>query len=101
MGDLGSNGASATTDTVSCPAVFSLRVAALSPSLGPELEHLCSLGQHVRPNRSPRGLFDPRRTKAAPNRHLFDFRGAKATSWGRRWQSWKSSRPHDRGDLRP
>jgi hypothetical protein len=30
-------------------------------------------------SRNPRGLFDPRKVKAAPARHLFDFRGAKAT----------------------
>lgn len=30
-------------------------------------------------SRNPHGLFDPRRAKAAPNRRLFDFRGAKAT----------------------
>lgn len=29
-------------------------------------------------SRNPHGLFDPRRAKAAPNRRLFDFRGAKA-----------------------
>jgi hypothetical protein len=30
-------------------------------------------------SRDPHGLFDLRRAKAAPNRRLFDFRGAKAT----------------------